>query len=426
MFNTFSSTSLEHLLLDSFEHTVQSVKPCSVLTKFVQYIPTENVIAIGAGKAAAAMAAAFEDSYEGASQGVVVTRHGHKLPTRSIKVLEAAHPVPDIHGQNAFSEILELLKNANSNDTIVCLLSGGGSALLSSPVNGVSFEDIQDVTKSLLLSGASIHEINTVRKHLNIALGGGLAKIAYPAKIITLAISDVVGDDPDVIASGPTVADQSSIKDALRILQQYDIDISKDIRSALSSNQNETPKADDKIFEGHEYHLIATPDMALNAAAKFWKDNGFSTFILDNAMEGDTHKAAQKHHEFLKQILGGKQKIKRPCAIISGGELTVQVSGKGQGGPNTQFMLESALLLNGNEKVYGLACDTDGIDGSVDNAGAFITPDTLKRAEKAGLKPAQYLADNNSYEFFKSVNQLIKTGPTYTNVNDYRVFLLLP
>ena len=414
-------------LKDSFDCVYQSAHPDVCMKTYIPPKPKNGrVIVIGAGKASAAMAQAFERHYDGELEGIVVTRYGHAKPTSHIKIMEAAHPVPDEAGVEAVNEIIKLLKTLQPDDLVICLISGGGSALLTAPVEGVNFCVLQDLNKQLLKSGAPIQEMNVVRKHLNKALGGGLAKYVGENRMITLAISDVTGDDPSIIASGATVADPSTLMDAKAILKKYEIVVDEAVRAALDNPNNETPKPDNPIFKHHEYHLIATPEQALKAAATFWNERGFNTHILDSEMQGDTNECAQKHIEFISDVYRGKTKIKLPCALLSGGETTVKVLGSGDGGPNTQFMLQAAIALQGNAKIYAMACDTDGIDGSADNAGALITPDTLKAAIKKGLNPQAYLDDNNSYAFFASIDALLKTGPTYTNVNDYRVFLLLP
>jgi glycerate 2-kinase len=418
------NTDIPSLLHQSFQHLLTFARPDAVMKAHIPRPPKGRLIVIGAGKASAAMAAAFEEHYTGVIEGIIVTRYGFEVPTKHIKILQAAHPVPDLAGVAAVEQIMALLKTAGEDDLVICLLSGGGSALLTAPVADISFEDIQTLNKQLLASGAPIQDMNIVRKHLNKALGGGLAQALPHTKLITLSISDVVGDDPSSIASGPTVADPSTLKNAADILRRYEITPPASIEQALQNPANETPKPGDPIFDKNEYVFIATPSMALNAAANFWKDHGYTPLIWDQNMEGDTNLCARKHVDFIQHILDGHENIPRPCAIISGGETTVKITGNGTGGPNTQFMLQSAILLNGAQNIYGMACDTDGIDGAGDNAGAYITPDTLLTAKEKELDAASYLRDNNSYHFFKKMGQLIKSGPTYTNVNDIRIFLI--
>ncbi|HCQ71526.1 MAG TPA: glycerate kinase [Rhodospirillaceae bacterium] len=416
------------LFLNSFDVVTRSAHPDTVLPTSLPNPPSGMTYVIGAGKAAGAMAAAFERSYRGDIRGIVVTRYGHSVPTQHITVREAAHPVPDAAGQAAVGEIIDLLAKAGPDDLIICLLSGGGSALLSAPVQGVTFAEIQALTNDLLKCGASITEINTVRKHLNIALGGGLAKAAGQTKIITLAISDVTGDDPTTIASGPTVADPTTLDQARDILTRYDLSPARSILDALANADNETPKPDSPLFQDHEYRLIATGPKSLNAAAQFWTQQGFDTHILDPEITGDTNDAATRHVQQILTMLADSsaKPARRPLAILSGGETTVKVTGDGQGGPNAQFMLQACVALNGHAGIYAMACDTDGIDGSADSAGAIITPQTLARAAQSGLDAQSYLARNDRYGFFDALGDLVKTGPSHTNVNDYRVFLIFP
>ena len=413
------------ILHDSFECVTEAVNPQNFIKDYVPAPPCGRMVVIGAGKASACMATAFEKAYDGEIEGIVVTRYGYSTETRHIKILEAAHPVPDEAGQKAAKAIIRLLETTTEDDLVVCLISGGGSALLTAPVEGVNFDILQKLNLQLLKSGAEIHEINTVRKHLNIALGGGLARAAHKAKIITLSISDVVGDDPSTIASGATVADETTLEDARAILNKYSIDSDPHVMSALQDHQNETPKMHDPIFEHNEYEIVASSRTALDAASKFWSKHGFDVRIFDADVSKDTNEAAREHVRFIEGILEHEQ-CNSPIAILSGGETTVKITGNGKGGPNTQFMLQSAILLNGQKNIYGLACDTDGIDGTGDNAGAFITPETLSLAENANIDAQQCLKDNDSHLFFEKTGQLVKSGPTFTNVNDYRVFLLFP
>lgn len=415
----------EQLLLDSFKVVCAAAHPDACIQPFIPAPPKGRMIVIGAGKASAAMAAAFERHYPHPVEGVVVTRYGCAVPTQHIKILEAAHPVPDEAALSAVDNIMALLATAGPEDCVVCLISGGGSALLSAPVEGVSFADLQALNTALLKSGAPIQAMNSVRKHVNRALGGGLAKAAAGTTMITLAISDVTGDDPSVIASGATVADPTTLADARAALQQYGITAPASIMQALNNPANETPKPGDETFTGHDYHLIAKPPMALRVAHNFWREQGFSVTTLSTDMEGDTNECAAQHVAYIQDRLA-KQDISLPCAVISGGETTVRVLGDGKGGPNTQFMLQAALLLDGRKNIYAMACDTDGIDGSGDNAGALITPETLDKAAHSQVDAKACLDSNDSYRLFRAIDGLVQTGPTYTNVNDYRVFLLLP
>ncbi len=413
------------LMLNSFQACVASVDPYNFIRNHIPRPPKGRMIVIGAGKASARMAAAFEDAYDGVIEGIVVTRYDYGVKTQDIKIMEAAHPVPDTAGQEAAQAIIALLQTATEDDLVVCLISGGGSALLTAPVDGVSFEELQELNVQLLKSGADIHEINTVRKHLNIALGGGLAKAAGNTKVITLSISDVVGDDPSTIASGATVADETTLEDARAVLTKHGIEAHENIKAALSDDKNETPNKGDPVFDNNEYHIVASGRTALDTASDYWAEHGFDVRVFDTEVSKDTNEAAHDHITFITDILEN-EKINKPCAILSGGETTVKITGNGKGGPNTQFMLQSTILLNGRKNVYGLACDTDGIDGTGNNAGALITPDTLSLASSAQVNAEEYLSANDSYAFFDKIDQLVKSGPTFTNVNDYRVFLLLP
>ena len=408
----------------SFQKAVQVSKPEGCLPSFIPEPPLGKTYVIGAGKGAAEMARVFEENYRGAiEEGVVVTRYGFDVPTREIEVLQAAHPVPDAACGVAVDRMIEVLGKAQKDDLVVCLLCGGGSSLLSAPVAGVSLAQVQDITKQLLHSGADIAQMNTVRKHLNRALGGGLAKAAGEAKLLTLAISDVAYNDPSVIASGPTIGDPTTLEDCLGLLDEFDIQADDNVLQAFKNPENETPKPNDSIFENTSYQLIATPDLALQEAKKYLEEQGCDVDILDAHLGGDTNEQALAH---VRILFDKVNKIAKPYVLLSGGETTVKVLGDGLGGPNTQFMLQAAIALNANPKIVALSCDTDGIDGAGDNAGALITPETLGRAEKLGLAPQDFLDNNDSYNFFKALNDLIISGPTQTNVNDYRAFLIMP
>ena len=419
------------LLKDSFTIAYEAARAQHVIKDFIPQKPKGRLIVIGAGKASADMAAAFEQHYHGALEGIIVTRYGHSKPTKYIDILEAAHPIPDKAGVRAVEKITSLLQSATDKDHIICLISGGGSALLSAPIDGINFEELQSLNKELLKSGAPIQDINVIRKHVNKALGGKLASYAPNAPFDTLAISDVTGDDPSIIASGATVPDPSTLSDAITIIKKHNINAPSAVIDALKNPKNETPKPNNPIFKNNSYKLIATPMKSLNAAQSFFESEGLNVELLDSEMQGDTNECAAKHTEIICSIYNGTSKIAapkdKPLILISGGETTVKIKGDGLGGPNTQFMLQAALLLDKhNLPVYGIACDTDGTDGTGDNAGAFITPETIRSAQKQNLDAEEYLNNNDAYHFFKSIDALIKTGPTYTNVNDYRAFILLP
>lgn len=419
-----SQLSYKDILLGAFDAAVATAMPENCLPPFIPAKPKGKTYVIGAGKAAAKMAQVFEEHWEHDLEGMVITRYGHSVPTKTIRVLEASHPVPDEAGQKAAKELLSFLEKAGEDDLVICLLSGGGSALLTCPAEGIAFEDIQSLSKQLLACGAAIHEINTVRKHLNQAFGGKLALAAAPARMITLAISDVAGDDPSTIASGPTVGDPTTLEEARAVIAKYGLSASPAIAAHLDNPAHETPKPGDAVFNHSEYHLIATPQKALEAAAAYVADHGFTPFILSSEIEGDTNDAAGFHTALVKQIMRHGQPAERPCALLSGGETTVKITGDGQGGPNAQFMLASALMLDGLDGVYGLSCDTDGIDGNCENAGAVIDPTTLARAHVSALNAKAFLANNNSFGFFEVLGDRVAPGPTHTNVNDLRIFLI--
>lgn len=421
-----SEDDYKALLLGTYDAAIKAAMPDFCLPQHLPEKPKGKTYVIGAGKAAAKMAQIFEEHWTHKYEGMVITRYGHKLPTKKIRVLEAAHPVPDQAGCDGALEMLEFLKDTTKDDLVICLLSGGGSSLMTCPVEGLAFEDLRDTNKQLLKCGASIHEINTVRKHLNRTFGGKLALAASPAKLITLSISDVVGDDPSTIASGPTVPDNTTLEDAKNILQKYKLTTTESVLNALNDPENETLKTAHDVFKNCDYKIIAAPQLSIEAAATYLENNGFAAHILSSEIEGDTNEVAAFHVAIAKQVRSYGQPFQAPCAIISGGETTVKVSGNGKGGPNTQLMLASAILLEGDTDIYALSCDTDGVDGNVDNAGAFMTPATLSKAKELGLEPKIFLEDNNSYEFFKKIGGNIQIPPTHTNVNDLRLFLITP
>jgi len=381
-------------------------------------------VVIGAGKAAASMARAVEDNWSGPLSGLVVTRYEHALDCDKIEVVEAAHPVPDAAGQDAAARILEMACGLGEDDLLLCLISGGGSALLSLPGPGLSLQDKQALNSQLLKSGAPISEMNCVRKHLSAIKGGRLALAAWPARVLTLAISDVPGDDLTVIASGPTVADPSSLADARKILAAYGIAPAPAVTRALNDQSFETAKPGDKRLSNCETVLIATPQMALEAAAQKAREEGIAPLILGDSIEGEAREVARVMAGITAQVIRHGQPISKPCVLLSGGETTVTLKGKGRGGRNAEFLLALAIALDGLPGVSAIACDTDGIDGSEDNAGCVIGPDTLSRARALGLDAEAYLADNDAYSFFAALDDLVMSGPTLTNVNDFRAILV--
>ena len=383
-----------------------------------------RLIVIGAGKASAAMARAVEEHWSGPLDGLVVTRYGHGVPCERIEVVEAAHPVPDAAGEAAAARILGMISGLTATDRVLALISGGGSALLAAPAAGVTLAEKRAVTAALLRSGAAIGEINCVRKHLSAIKGGRLAAAAWPAPVLTLAISDVPGDDPAVIASGPTVADPTTAADALKVLDLYGIAIPDELRRRLASGELETPKPGDPRLAHSEFRLIASPRQMLEAAAAEALRLGVTPLILGDAIEGEAREVGK--------VLAGMAiscgrhgfPAEKPCVLLSGGETTVTLKGEGRGGRNSEFLLGLALALGGAPGIHALAADTDGIDGSEDNAGAFVAPDTLRRARAIGIDAAGCLADNDAWGFFAALGDLLVTGPTRTNVNDFRALLV--
>jgi hydroxypyruvate reductase len=414
----------DKLLRAMFYAAVQAAAPASCVPAHLPSPPKGRTIVIGAGKASGAMAKAVEDHWRGSLEGLVVTRYGHRLPTNRIEVVEASHPVPDAAGRKAAERILKMVQGLTPDDLVLCLISGGGSALLALPAPGVSLEDKRALNKALLMSGATIGEMNAVRKHLSAIKGGRLALASSPARVITLMISDVPGDDPSVIASGPTVADPSTNAEALSIIDKYGIEVPQGVRELLSNTVNETPKPGDPRLANVENIMIATPQASLEAAAKMARAAGVTPVILGNSIEGEARDVALVHAGIARQCAEHSQPATPPCVLISGGETTITLRGKGKGGRNTEFLLALAIALDGARGIYALAADTDGIDGSEDNAGAVITPDTLARAAVAKLDAKAMLADNDPYTFFAALGDLLETGPTLTNVNDFRAVLI--
>jgi hydroxypyruvate reductase len=412
----------EALLRRLFDAAVAAALPADRLRALLPLRPKGRTVVVGAGKGAAAMARIVEDAWDGPLEGLVVTRYGHGLPTRRIEVIEAGHPNPDEASQEAARRILETASGLTADDLLLCLISGGGSALLALPAPGLTLRDKQAVSKDLLRCGATISEINCVRKHLSAIKGGRLAARAAPAPVVALLISDVPGDDPSVIASGPTVADPTTFADARAVLAKYAITPPASVAARLRDAADETPKPG--TLPNATLHMVATPQDALEAAAAAAREAGVTPLILGNALEGEARDVALVHAGMARQCLGHGQPARPPCVLLSGGETTVTVRGRGRGGRNAEFLLALALALKGAERVWALACDTDGIDGLEDNAGALLRPDTWARGTAAGLDAAALLADNDSYGYFKALGDLIVTGPTRTNVNDFRAILV--
>ncbi len=413
-------------LIDLFSSAVASVSAAKCLPPFLPQPPVGGrTLVIGAGKGAAAMAKAVEDHWQGELSGLVVTRYGHGADCRKIEVVEAAHPVPDEAGRAAAGRIMQMVQGLNENDLVLCLISGGGSALLALPAEGITLEQKQAVNRALVRSGATISEMNCVRKHLSAIKGGRLGLACSPARVVTLLISDVPGDDPGIIASGPTLADPTTCADSLAILKKYAIEIPENIRQHLESGAGETPKPGDPRFAGHSHHVIATAQESLEAAAATARATGVTPHILSDGIEGEARDIGLMHAALARQIAAKNQPFTAPCVLISGGETTVTVRGKGRGGRNAEFLLSFSVAMDGNPKVHAIACDTDGIDGSEDNAGAVYGPDSVARAEDLGLRAVAMLDNNDGYGFFSALGDLVVTGPTRTNVNDFRAILIL-
>jgi glycerate 2-kinase len=412
------------LLLDMFMAAVDAASPGRCLPAHLPPPPPGRTIVVGAGKAAGAMAKALEDHWSGPLEGLVVTRYGHGAPCRQIEVIEAGHPVPDSAGREAAERILASVRGLKADDLVICLISGGGSALLSLPAPGITLADKQGINKALLKSGATISEINCVRKHLSAIKGGKLAAAAFPARVVALLISDVPGDDPSVIASGPTVADSTTSADALAMIDKYHIAAPAHVRSYLESDQSETLKPGDPRLTGVVNVIIATPQMSLEAAAAVARGAGVTPLILANDIEGEARDVALVHAAIARQVYHYDQPAAAPCVLISGGETTVTVRGSGRGGRNAEFLLALGVALDGHPGIYALAGDTDGIDGTEDNAGALLFPDSLARAAALGARGKDMLADNDGYSFFAALDNLVVTGPTRTNVNDFRAILV--
>jgi glycerate 2-kinase len=417
------------LLTGSFEAALAAADPLLIVPRHLPAPPRGRTVVVGAGKAAASMAHAVESRWpaDKTLEGVVITRYGHGLATQRIRVVEAGHPVPDEKGEKAAREILSLAQGLGEDDLLLALISGGGSSLLALPVEGVAMADLKAVTRSLLASGAPIQEMNTVRKHLSAIQGGRLA-LATRARILALIISDVTGDDPTHIASGPCAPDPTTYRDALDILARFGVappaPVAAHLESGARGRESETPKPGDAAFTRVENRVIATAQGSLMAAAAFAQAHGVTPMVLGDSVTGEASEVAKVYAALARQVRRHSQPLKPPLALISGGETTVTLRGRGRGGRCTEFLLSLAISLEGLERTWALACDTDGIDGSEDNAGAILTPDALGRAAERGLAAKTMLAENDGYGFFSALGDLVITGPTRTNVNDYRIILV--
>ena len=412
------------ILLDLFQAALAAADPAKVLPGFLPAPPKGRTVVVGAGKAAASMAKAVEAHWDGPLEGLVVTRYEHALPCERIEVIEAAHPVPDAAGRAAAGRILDLASGLGPDDLLLCLISGGGSALLALPAGGLTLEDKQAISKELLRSGADISEMNCLRKHLSAIKGGRLAAAAHPARVVSLLISDVPGDDPATIASGPTVPDPTNLADARAVMEKYGIKPPPGIAGHLQNPDSESPKPGDPRLSTATLEMIAAPQASLEAAAEIARAAGITPLILGDAIEGEAREVAKVMAGMALQAVRHGQPAAAPCVLLSGGETTVTLRGKGRGGRNAEFLLALALALDGQSGVHAFAGDTDGIDGTEDNAGALLFPDSVARAERQGVDAKARLADNDGYGFFSALGDLVVTGPTLTNVNDFRAILI--
>lgn len=418
------------LLTESFHVAVGAADPLKIVASYLPAPPKGRTLVVGAGKAAASMARAVELAWpKGAAiEGLVVTRYAHGMATDHIDVVEAGHPVPDNAGEAAAAEILRLTSMLTPDDLLIALVSGGGSSLLSLPVEGVSMADLKAVTSGLLRSGAPITEMNIVRKHLSRIQGGRLAA-ASKAPVLTLVISDVTGDDPSAIASGPTCADPSTYRDALDIIARFGVDAPASVLAHLQAGAagkiGETPKPGDPAVAHADNKVIATAHQCLQSAAEFFRSHQITPVVLGDTVTGEASEVAKVYAALVREIRAHQQPFRPPVALISGGECTVTVRGNGRGGRCAEFLTSLAVELDGMHDVYALAADTDGIDGTEDNAGVLLFPDSPARAAALGLTAKQMLSNNDGYSYFDALGDLLVTGPTRTNVNDYRVILVL-
>ena len=418
------------LLSRLFAAAIASAQPSRCIAAHLpdpQSLGRGRLIVIGAGKASAAMARAVEDHWTGSADqlgGLVVTRYGYGVPCQRIEIVEAAHPVPDAAGMAAAQRMLALVQGLSADDLVLCLISGGGSSLLPLPLPGLTLEHKQAVNRALLKSGATISEMNCVRRHLSAIKGGRLAAACHPAKVLTLLLSDVPGDNPIDIASGPTVADPTTCADALAIVRRYGIALPAEVLEVLESGRGESIKPGDARIAGVETRMIATPQMALEAAAAVAHGAGVQAYVLGDAIEGEARDVGKVLAGIALQVADRGQPVAPPCVLLSGGETTVTFSGQGRGGRNVEFLLSLGLALNGHPRIHALAGDTDGVDGQEEIAGALLAPDTLARAWALGIKPRDSLANNDGHGFFEALGDSVITGPTLTNVNDFRAIFI--
>ncbi|SDM14238.1 glycerate kinase [Ensifer sp. YR511] len=407
-----------------FTSAVAAADPEKVIAANLPARPKGRTVVVGAGKGAAQMAAAFERHWDGPLSGVIVTRYGYAAPCETIEVLEASHPLPDENGLLASKRLLAEVGGLTADDLVVALVCGGGSALLPSPPPGLTLEDEIAVNRALLASGAPISAMNAVRKHVSMIKGGRLAAAAYPAKVVSLIVSDIPGDDPALVASGPTLADASTREDALTLIERYSLNLPAKVMAWINSPESAAPSPDDPRFARNEVRLIASASVSLEAAAAEARAAGIDAIILSDAIEGEARDVGGVHAAIAREVVGRGRPFTKPVVVLSGGETTVTIRGKGKGGRNSEFLLALALGIDGAKGVSALAADTDGIDGSEDNAGAFADDTTIARLAAQRLDAAAFLQKNDSWSAFDALGDLFKPGPTGTNVNDFRAILV--
>ena len=415
------------LLRRMFDAAIASAQPSRCVPPHLPAfdgLAAGRVVVIGAGKASAAMAQAVEEHWRGPLGGLVVTRYGYAVPCERIEIVEAAHPVPDAAGERAAERMLEQVQGLSENDFVLCLISGGGSSLLPLPAPGLTLDDKRSLNRALLKSGATIGEMNCVRRHVSAIKGGRLAAACHPARVLTLLISDVPGDRPIDIASGPTVADPTTCADALDIVRRYGIELTPAMRDVLSSGRGETVKPGDPRLARAETVIVAAPQMALESAAQIAREAGYTPCILGDSIEGEAKDVGKVMAAIALQAASRGQPAAPPCVLLSGGETTVTLRGHGRGGRNVEFLLALGIALDGHPRIHALAGDTDGVDGAEEIAGALLAPDSLSRAWAAGMKPNDSLADNDGHGFFSALGDSVVTGPTLTNVNDFRAIVI--
>jgi glycerate 2-kinase len=418
------SPSPAALLRQMFDAAIASAQPALCVPPHLPAAPRGRLIVVGAGKASAAMARAVEQNWSGPLSGLVVTRYGYAVPCERIDIVEAAHPVPDAAGMRAAQRMLERVGDLSEDDLVLCLFSGGGSALLPLPAPGIDLDVKQAVSRALLACGATISEMNCVRRHLSAIKGGRLAAACHPARVLTLLISDVPGDRPVDIASGPTVADPTSCADALAIVRRYGLELPGPVRELLESGRGESVKPGDARLARSTFRMIAAPQMALEAAAQVARAAGLAAHILGDAIEGEAREVGKVFAGVASQVADRDQPFAAPCVLLSGGETTVTVRGTGRGGRNVEYLLSLAVALDGHPRIYALAGDTDGVDGQEEIAGGWIGPGSLARAWSLGLRPREMLDNNDGHGFFTALGDSVVTGPTLTNVNDFRAILI--